>query len=62
LPDAPAELAYELGVRFLMDFLEGDIYFKTKRPSQNLDRARVQFKLAEAFVWDKSVLAGYCGV
>jgi len=62
LPDAPAELAYELGVRFLMDFLEGDIYFKTKRPSQNLDRARVQFKLAEAFVRDKSVLAGYCGV
>ncbi len=62
LPDAPAEIAFELGIRFLTDFLDGDIYFKTHRPSQNLDRARVQFKLVEAFVRERSLLARFCGV
>jgi len=38
-------MTYEVGIRFLTDFLEGDIYFKTKRPGQNLDRARNQFAL-----------------
>jgi len=38
-------ITFEVGVRFLMDFLEGDIYFKTKRPGHNLDRARNQFAL-----------------
>jgi Ser/Thr protein kinase RdoA (MazF antagonist) len=62
LADAPAELAFELGVRFLTDFLEGDVYFKTHRPLQNLDRARVQFQLAEAFVRERALLARFCGV
>ena len=30
---------------FLSDFLEGDIYFKTKYSDHNLDRAKVQFRL-----------------
>jgi len=62
LPDAPAEIAFELGIRFLTDFLDGDVYFKTHRPSQNLDRARVQFKLAEAFVRERPLLARFCKV
>lgn len=41
-------LALECGVRFLTDFLEGDHYFKTTRPGQNLDRCRIQFALVEA--------------
>ncbi|HEY9153585.1 MAG TPA: mucin desulfatase, partial [Opitutaceae bacterium] len=38
-------MTYEVGIRFLTDFLQGDIYFKTKRPGHNLDRARNQFAL-----------------
>ncbi len=38
-------MTLECGVRFLTDYLEGDTYFKTHRPGQNLDRTRTQFKL-----------------
>ncbi len=41
-------LTYECGIRFLTDFLLGDVYFKTKRPGQNLDRCRSQFALVKA--------------
>ncbi len=44
---APRIIALTLGVRFLTDFLEGDVYFKIDRPRHNLDRAKNQFKLAE---------------
>jgi len=50
-----AELAYlpwgaklmtlECGIRFLTDYLDGDNYFHTEYPKQNLDRCRTQFKL-----------------
>lgn len=33
-----------IGLRFLADHLAGDIYFKTQRKGQNLDRCRTQFK------------------
>ncbi|MCA1809881.1 MAG: aminoglycoside phosphotransferase family protein [Lentisphaerae bacterium] len=36
-----------IGIRFLTDYLDGDRYFKTHRPGQNLDRTRVQFKMLE---------------
>tara|TARA_X000001036_G_scaffold427333_1_gene455808 strand:- start:246 stop:1013 length:768 start_codon:yes stop_codon:yes gene_type:complete len=42
---APQVLTYELALRFLADYLEGDIYFKVKRPGHNLQRARAQFRL-----------------
>jgi len=38
-------MTYECGMRFLTDYLDGDNYFRTHRPGQNLDRARTQFKL-----------------
>lgn len=38
-------MTYECGMRFLADYLQGDIYFKVQRPKHNLDRARTQFKL-----------------
>lgn len=41
-------LSYEQGIRFLGDYLQGDCYYHTIRPDQNLDRARVQFRLAAA--------------
>ncbi len=40
-------ITLELGLRFLTDYLEGDRYFRAKRSDQNLDRARVQFRLVE---------------
>jgi len=45
LPFAGKLITYENGVRFLTDYLSGDTYFKTKRPTHNLERARNQFKL-----------------
>jgi len=38
-------ITFEIGLRFLSDYLEGDVYFKTHREGQNLDRCRVQFAL-----------------
>jgi Ser/Thr protein kinase RdoA (MazF antagonist) len=40
-------ITFETGLRFLTDYLNGDTYFRTRRPGQNLDRCRVQFKLVE---------------
>jgi len=48
LPFAGKLITLEIGLRFLTDWLEGDTYFKVKRPSHNLDRARTQFKLVES--------------
>lgn len=45
LPMGARLMTYECGMRFLMDYIQGDIYFKIHRPGQNLDRARTQFKL-----------------
>jgi Ser/Thr protein kinase RdoA (MazF antagonist) len=41
-------ITFEIGIRFLTDFLEGDVYFKTRHPTHNLDRARNQFALVES--------------
>jgi hypothetical protein len=38
-------ITFEIGIRFLTDYLAGDTYFKTHREGQNLDRCRVQFKM-----------------
>ena len=38
-------ITLEQAIRFLTDYLEGDIYYHTDREGQNLDRARVQIKL-----------------
>ena len=47
LPFSVKLMAYECGIRFLGDYLNGDTYFKIARPKHNLDRARTQFKLVE---------------
>ncbi|MFA5072939.1 MAG: aminoglycoside phosphotransferase family protein [Nitrospirota bacterium] len=48
LPDAAKAITFELGLRFLADYLRGDTYFKVQYPTHNKDRARVQFKLLES--------------
>ncbi len=45
LPWGAKLMTLECGIRFLTDYLEGDHYFRTHRPGQNLDRCRTQFKL-----------------
>ncbi len=40
-------MTYEVGIRFLTDYIEGDTYFKIQHEKHNLDRARVQLKLVE---------------
>ena len=39
-------LPFMIGIRFLTDYLQGDTYFKTHYPKQNVDRCRTQFRLA----------------
>ena len=41
-------ITFTIGLRFLTDFLEGDVYFRVHRPGQNLDRARAQFALVRS--------------
>ena len=41
-------ITFEIGVRFLTDYLSGDTYFKVHREGHNLDRCRTQFKLVES--------------
>jgi len=48
LPFSGKLITLEIGVRFLTDYLQGDVYFKTKRPAHNLDRCRTQMTLAQS--------------
>ena len=48
LPFSGKLITFEIGIRFLTDFLAGDVYFKVHRPGHNLDRCRTQFKLVES--------------
>lgn len=41
-------IALEIGIRFLTDYLSGDVYFKIKRPEHNLDRTRTQLALVRS--------------
>jgi hypothetical protein len=45
LPFSAKLMTLECGIRFLTDYLNGDVYFRTHRPGQNLDRCRTQFQL-----------------
>ncbi|MDP2423976.1 MAG: aminoglycoside phosphotransferase family protein [Bacteroidales bacterium] len=44
---APVLMTYIMGIRFLTDYLNGDVYYKTSYPDHNLVRSRVQKKLIE---------------
>jgi len=48
LPFSGKLITFEIGIRFLTDFLAGDVYFKVHRDGHNLDRCRTQFKLVES--------------
>ena len=47
LPQGARIITLEQAVRFLTDYLEGDVYYHTTRPGQNLNRCRSQIRLAQ---------------
>ncbi len=55
LPMGAKVITLEQGIRFLTDYLDGDIYYKTSYEDQNLDRTRTQLKLVRdmELKWDK---------
>ena len=64
LPLGAKIITIELGMRFLKDYLDGDVYFKIDRPTQNLDRCRTQLKLVSEMEeqWDemKNAVKEFC--
>ena len=54
--DALFILAFETGLRFFTDYLNGDTYFKTHYPENNLYRGLVQFMLAESIHNQRDIL------
>ena len=47
LPFSAKMMTLECGMRFLADYLNGDVYFKIEQADHNLLRARTQFKLVQ---------------
>ena len=41
-------ITFEQVLRFLMDYIDGDTYYKTKYPEHNLVRTRAQYKLLQS--------------
>jgi len=52
-------IALEIGIRFLTDHLEGDVYFKIKRPNHNLDRCRTQLALVQSIEEQEPAMCRY---
>ena len=48
LPFSGKLITLETGIRFLTDYLEGDVYFKTEKDRHNLHRARTQLALVKS--------------
>lgn len=48
LPFSAKYITYEQFLRFLMDYLDGDTYYKIKYPEHNLVRAKAQLKLLQS--------------
>ena len=45
---APFLMTYIMGIRFLADYLNGDVYYKIAHADHNIDRCKVQKKLIES--------------
>lgn len=62
---APLAFAYIQAIRFLADYLNGDVYYKTSRKDQNLTRAENQFTLMHSMMDQqeamKKIIAGLPG-
>ncbi|MEY3451036.1 MAG: hypothetical protein RL711_861 [Bacteroidota bacterium] len=49
LPLGAKTMIFIMALRFLTDYFNGDVYYKTKYPEHNFDRAKNQFKLIKSF-------------
>ena len=58
--DAGFVLILENGVRFLTDYLDGDVYYRTSRPTQNLDRTTSHLALLESMIAQEDELRLLC--
>jgi hypothetical protein len=56
LPIAGNLITFEIGIRFLTDYLNGDVYFKVHRQGHNLDRTRTQFKLLQSLEQNQAAM------
>jgi hypothetical protein len=50
LPFAAKLITFEQLIRFLTDYLAGDVYYKVQRQDHNLDRTRTQMKLVQSII------------
>ncbi|MBU2949302.1 aminoglycoside phosphotransferase family protein [Tamlana agarivorans] len=55
LPLGAKTMIFIMGIRFLNDYMNNDIYYKTKYPDHNLDRAKNQFKLIDSMMAQMAV-------
>lgn len=53
---APVLMTYIMGIRFLADYLKGDVYYKIAYPDHNLDRSKVQMKLIESIESKENIM------
>ncbi len=51
-------MTYEVATRFLLDYFDGDVYFKTTHPTHNLERARCQIRLCEDMIANYDKMCG----
>ena len=49
-------MTFIIGLRFLTDYLNGDVYFKTRFPEHNLTRTRVQFEFIRKLEMNKALM------
>jgi hypothetical protein len=56
LPFGAILITFQIGLRFLTDYLDGDRYFKVHREGHNLDRCRTQFRLVSLFEANREAL------
>lgn len=56
LHKAPFLMTYLMGIRFLTDYLNGDVYYKTDFSEHNIVRSRVQKKLIESMEQHEDVM------
>lgn len=57
LPNAALTITFTIGLRFITDYLEGDVYFKIHHEGHNLQRARAQFKLVQSIEEQQDAMA-----
>ncbi|MBR4361012.1 MAG: aminoglycoside phosphotransferase family protein [Clostridia bacterium] len=58
LPISCVAMTVEVAVRFLTDYLNGDVYFRVARPDHNLIRTRNQIALAQDMLKKTDEMAG----